>query len=221
MRTATDLLSQYAAYHRDRRNIVSHLVGVPMIVFAIGVLLARPSVPLAGFLITPAWVVFALAAAWYLTRGSVILGLAVSVVVGLLMLFAHKVETSWIAWGVGFFVVGWVIQFVGHWYEGKKPAFVDDLVGLLVGPMFIVAEAMFALGWNRPLLDEIERRVGPTVLRDLAKIARADRASGRCPAGLSAPAMPVATQPESQLPTPAATTGLAGSGCASKRSLPQ
>ena len=38
MRTATDLLSQYAAYHRDRRNIVSHLVGVPMIVFAIGVL---------------------------------------------------------------------------------------------------------------------------------------------------------------------------------------
>ena len=171
MRTATDLLSQYAAYHRDRRNIVSHLVGVPMIVFAIGVLLARPSVPLAGFLITPAWVVFALAAAWYLTRGNVVLGAAVTVVVGLLMLFAHKVETSWIAWGVGFFLVGWIIQFVGHWYEGKKPAFVDDLVGLLVGPMFIVAEAMFSLGWNRPLLDEIERRVGPTVLRDLAKIA--------------------------------------------------
>ena len=43
--------------------------------------------------------------------------------------------------------------------------------GLVVAPMFIVAEAMFALGWYRPLLDEIERRVGPTVLRDLAKIA--------------------------------------------------
>ena len=171
MRTATDLLSQYAAYHRDRRNIVSHLVGVPMIVFAIGVLLARPSLPLAGLLITPAWVIFTLVAAWYLTRGSIVLGVSVSLIVGLLMLFAHKVETSWIAWGVGSFVVGWIIQFVGHWYEGKKPAFVDDLIGLLVGPMFIVAEAMFALGWNRPLLDEIERRVGPTVLRDLAKIA--------------------------------------------------
>ena len=171
MRTATDLLSQYAAYHRDRRNIVSHLVGVPMIVFAIGVLLARPSLPLAGFLVTPAWVMFALAAAWYLTRGSVVLGIAVSLVVGLLMLFAHQISTSWVAWGIGFFVVGWIVQFAGHWYEGKKPAFVDDLIGLLVGPMFIVAEAMFALGWNRPLLDEIERRVGPTVLRDLAKIA--------------------------------------------------
>ena len=64
-----------------------------------------------------------------------------------------------------------MIQFVGHWYEGKKPAFVDDLVGLLVGPMFVVAEALFMLGWNKPLVDEIERKVGPTVLRDLAKIA--------------------------------------------------
>src|SRR5881396_2262692 len=42
MRRTLDLLSQYAEYHRDRRNIVTHLIGVPMIVFAVGVLLARP-----------------------------------------------------------------------------------------------------------------------------------------------------------------------------------
>jgi uncharacterized membrane protein YGL010W len=72
---------------------------------------------------------------------------------------------------VGFFLVGWVIQFVGHWYEGRKPAFVDDIIGLLVGPMFVVAELMFMLGWNKPLLAEIERRVGPTHLRDIARIA--------------------------------------------------
>jgi uncharacterized membrane protein YGL010W len=44
---------------------------------------------------------------------------------------------------------------------------VDDLVGLLVGPMFVVAEAMFALGWGQALLREIELRVGPTIIRDL------------------------------------------------------
>ena len=48
MRTATELLAQYAAYHRDRRNIVSHFVGVPMIVFSIGVLLARPALSAGG-----------------------------------------------------------------------------------------------------------------------------------------------------------------------------
>ena len=176
MRPALDLLSQYAEYHRDRRNIVSHFVGVPMIVFAVGVLLARPGFVLGGVALTPAWVAFSLSAAWYLSRGDLGLGLAVSAAVGVLLMLAQSVSgnsgvVSWLAWGIGFFVVGWLIQFVGHWYEGKKPAFVDDIVGLLVGPMFITAEALFAFGWNRNMLAEIERRAGPTMLRDMAKIA--------------------------------------------------
>lgn len=178
MRPAIDLLTQYALYHRDRRNIASHFVGIPMIVFAVGVLLARPAFGpegIAGLAFTPAWIAFALATAWYLTRGNLVLGLATSLAVGMLIAMAHRVGASgvgaWLGWGLGFFFVGWVIQFVGHWYEGKKPAFVDDIVGLLVGPMFVVAELLFSLGWGKALLDEIERRAGPTRLRDLARIA--------------------------------------------------
>jgi uncharacterized membrane protein YGL010W len=176
MRNATELLAQYAEYHRDQRNIVSHFIGVPMIVFAVGVLLARPAVPAFGLVLTPAWVAFVLAAAWYLTRGEALLGLSVTLTVGILLQLGHQASGSggvsaWLAWGVGFFAVGWLIQFVGHWYEGRKPAFVDDIVGLLVGPMFVTAEAMFMLGWNKPLLAEIERRAGPTHLRDIARIA--------------------------------------------------
>jgi len=175
MRHTLDLLSQYAAYHRDRRNIASHFVGVPMIVFAVGVLLAHPSFSVNDVLLSPAWVLFALAAAWYLTRGDVLLGVATSAAVAALLWMGQAVAggstLSWLAWGVGFFVVGWLIQFVGHWYEGKKPAFVDDIIGLLVGPMFVMAEALFALGWNKTMLADIERRVGPTILRDIARIA--------------------------------------------------
>jgi uncharacterized membrane protein YGL010W len=175
MRAATDLLSQYATYHRDQRNIASHFIGVPMIVFAVGVLLARPAFALGGVALSPAWVLFALVVAWYLSRGNLGLGLAVSAGTGVLLLAAHRVAdgsvVTWLGWGVGVFALGWLIQFVGHWYEGRKPAFVDDIVGLLVGPMFVTAEAMFMLGWNKPLMAEIERRAGPTTLRDLAKIA--------------------------------------------------
>ena len=175
MRPAIDLLSQYAQYHRDRRNIASHFVGIPMIVFAVGVLLAKPSFAVNGHVLSPAWLVFAGVAMWYLTRGILVLGLATSAAVGVLILAAHQVGGSgtaaWLAWGLSFFVAGWLIQFVGHWYEGRKPAFVDDVVGLLVGPMFVTAEALFALGWGKALLAEIERRAGPTHLRDLARIA--------------------------------------------------
>jgi uncharacterized membrane protein YGL010W len=175
MRNATELLARYAEYHRDQRNIVSHFIGVPMIVFGVGVLLARPALSAYGLLLTPGWIALALATAWYMTRGDVVLGLAVSIAVAILVKLGQELAGGsvpvWLAWGTGFFVVGWLIQFAGHWYEGRKPAFADDAIGLLVGPMFVVAEAMFMLGWNKPLLAEIERRAGPTHLRDIARIA--------------------------------------------------
>lgn len=171
-RPALDLMVQYAQYHRDRRNIATHFVGIPLIVFALGVLLARAQFEVAGLHTNAAWLVWAAATAWYLTRGNVALGLATSLVNAALFALAEPLAAgstaSWLGWGVGTFVVGWIAQFVGHYYEGKKPAFVDDLTGLLIGPMFVVGEAMFALGWGSGMLAEIERRAGPTHLRDLA-----------------------------------------------------
>jgi uncharacterized membrane protein YGL010W len=171
-RPAFDLLAQYAEYHRDRRNIVTHFVGVPMIVFAVGVLLAKPAFTLGSLVLTPAWMAFAVAAAWYLTRGEFALGAAVSAGVALLVALGQPLAAggvaAWLGWGLGFFLVGWVVQFVGHYYEGRKPAFADDLVGLLVGPMFVVMELLALAGCFKPLVARIESRVGPTVIRDLA-----------------------------------------------------
>ena len=59
-------------------------------------------------------------------------------------------------------MIGWAIQFVGHVFEGRKPAFLDDLRGLLDGPLFLVAETAFALGLSPELREEVERRAGPT-----------------------------------------------------------
>ena len=167
-RPALELMVQYAAYHRDKRNIATHFIGIPMIVFAVGVLLAR--VDVAG--ISLAWIIWALATAWYLTRGNFVLGLATSIINGVLIALAQTLGAlgtgGWLAWGIGAFVVGWVFQFVGHYYEGRKPEFVDDIVGLLVGPMFVVCEWLFALGWGNDLRAAIEARVGPTHIRDLS-----------------------------------------------------
>ena len=42
MKTLTDHLSQYAAYHQDSRNVATHFVGIPMIVVSVATLLSRP-----------------------------------------------------------------------------------------------------------------------------------------------------------------------------------
>ena len=171
-RSATELMVQYARYHRDRRNIATHFVGIPLIIFAVGVLLARAQWELGGYTFNAAEVLFVIGSIWYLTCGNFALALATIVVNGVLFTLAEPLAegstASWLAWGLGSFALGWVIQFVGHYYEGRKPAFVDDLIGLMVGPMFVVGEALFALGWGAELLAEIERSAGPTVLRDLA-----------------------------------------------------
>jgi uncharacterized membrane protein YGL010W len=42
MKTRIDQPSHYAADHRDRRDIATHVVGIPMIVRAVATLRARP-----------------------------------------------------------------------------------------------------------------------------------------------------------------------------------
>lgn len=165
MKTLTDQLAQYAAYHRDLRNIVTHFIGIPLIVLAVAVLLARPVFAQWGAVaLSPATLV-TLAVVAYYVRLDRRLGAVMAGLMGLALWVAQAVAlqptATWLAAGIGLFVVGWVFQFVGHWYEGRKPAFVDDLVGLVIGPLFVVAEAAFMLGLRRPLQQAIESRVGP------------------------------------------------------------
>ena len=165
VKTLVDHLAQYGAYHRDPRNIVTHFIGIPMIVLAVGILLSRTTLfALAGWSVTPLWLLIAASAVFYL-RLDLRFGLAMALVLAFTMAlgqwFAAQTTSIWLGWGVGLFLVGWVIQFVGHYYEGKKPAFVDDLTGLIVGPLFLVAEAAFMLGLRRDVQAPVEARIGP------------------------------------------------------------
>ena len=160
----TAQLTEYAGYHRDKRNIATHFVGIPMIVVAAASLFGalHPYV---------AYGAMVAACVFYFVL-DVRLGLAMAV---------FNAAALWaglhfpLAWGAGLFFVGWVFQFVGHWFEGKKPAFVDDLIGLLIGPLFVVAEAGFMLGLRKPLQAAIEEKVGPLRInprRGAAPVAR-------------------------------------------------
>lgn len=174
MRTLTDQLAQYAAYHRDKRNIATHFIGIPMIALAIAVLLSRPAFEVLGATLTPAVLVVVPFVVYYFMldrRFGVAMLVLNAVFVWVGYLVAQQATGVWLTWGIGLFVVGWVLQFIGHYWEGKKPAFVDDIIGLVIGPLFVVAEASFLLGLRPDLAREIERRVGPTLIRQ--KIAAA------------------------------------------------
>lgn len=166
MKTLVDQLSQYANYHRDARNVMTHFVGVPMILLAVVILLSRPawSMGASGMVLSPA-VLLALAASVYYMLLDMRYGLVLAVVLSAMLSvgawLAQQNTAMWLGWGAGLFVVGWVIQFVGHYWEGRKPAFMDDMVGLLVGPLFVLAEIGFALGLRKEVQQAVEERSGP------------------------------------------------------------
>ncbi|HET9156426.1 MAG TPA: Mpo1-like protein [Myxococcaceae bacterium] len=168
MRGLNEQLATYAGYHRDRRNIGVHFVGIPMITVAVAVLLSRPAWVVGGLPVSPAFVL-ALGAVIFYLRLDWRYGLTMAVLMGLNVWIGARLASGstavWLGSGLGLFAVGWVFQLVGHVWEGRKPAFLDDLIGLLVGPLFIVAELGFALGFRTEVRDAIERQVGPTHIR--------------------------------------------------------
>jgi uncharacterized membrane protein YGL010W len=83
------------------------------------------------------------------------LGLAMLVVSALLVWLGQLIADQgalrgWIWFGV-LFVGGWILQLVGHGFEGRKPALADNLLQIFVAPIFLCAEIFFALGYKPEL----------------------------------------------------------------------
>ncbi|CAH9054830.1 hypothetical protein PSECIP111951_01118 [Pseudoalteromonas holothuriae] len=166
MKTLEQQLVNYAKYHRDKRNIATHFFGIPVIVIAVIFLLYIPILEMNTVILTPALIVTLLSCAYYI-RLDFRLGALMSVCLALIYAGVKQCYLVWPyaeVWfysiGVVLFVIGWVVQFIGHYFEGKKPAFVDDLMGLIIGPLFVVVEGLFLLGLMKHLEQQIIAKAG-------------------------------------------------------------
>ena len=161
MQTLEQQMSFYAAYHQDARNKATHFVGVPMIVFGLFVALGWARIDVAGVSLTAAMLLAAVVLGWYFLL-DVPLASAMLVVNALLLCLADPVSRQPIGTSAAWFVVsfggGWVIQLVGHAFEGRKPALADNLFQVFVAPIFLAAEAFFALGYKPALRAAVQRR---------------------------------------------------------------
>lgn len=135
-------LEDYASYHRDFRNKLTHYVGIPMIVFAvIGMLQHVTLFPAGGIVIDLAMLIMVGTLLYYLSL-NIMAGLAMTASFVLCYVGATYVSFKIL---VVLFVVGWIFQFIGHYFEGKKPAFLKNGVHLLIGPVWIANDALKVL----------------------------------------------------------------------------
>ncbi|WP_348673069.1 Mpo1-like protein [uncultured Abyssibacter sp.] len=155
MRTRQELLQAYQRDHQNPTNQLIHMICVPFIVFStLGLLWC---IPVGGWLgldpsiaefVNVATIGAPFAGAFYLKlslRSAVVMtGWYALSVLGILALGG----SGWLLAGVSaaIWITAWAIQFYGHEVEGAKPSFGEDVVFLLIGPLFVMEKVYRRLG---------------------------------------------------------------------------
>lgn len=164
-------MAMYSAYHTDCRNQMTHHVGVPMIVFSLLVLAAQ--VPLVAFeagVMTLAGALIGVLLLMYIISAPLV-GTVGVIIYSILLYYAERIAAqgatvALTTFGV-LFVLGWIIQFWGHAYEGRRPALFDNLLQIFMAPSFLIAEILFSLGLEKGLKAEIQARM-PKYMKEAA-----------------------------------------------------
>ncbi|KAA0130663.1 DUF962 domain-containing protein [Chryseobacterium sp. SN22] len=154
MRKIDLLFAEYAESHRNATNKLIHWICVPLIFWTIlGFISVIPSKSI-GFRYIGEISYVSLAAIALVTLFYMRLSVLISVIMFLAMIlmesFAYGVNIrfrgdSWMVY-LSVFIATWILQFVGHKIEGKKPSFLKDLQFLLVGPIWLLSFVLKKLG---------------------------------------------------------------------------
>jgi uncharacterized membrane protein YGL010W len=128
-------LAEYSLSHRHPANRIIHTVCVPAILFASIALLWN--VHLLG--LRAAYLAMVLVAPFYLAlgwRASIIMAGQFLLCVLILSVWPRAVPL--LPSVAGIFGAAWIGQFVGHAIEGRRPKFLQDVMFLLIGPLWVV-----------------------------------------------------------------------------------
>jgi uncharacterized membrane protein YGL010W len=158
MQNTSDLhawLDEYSSSHQNPTNIIIHKFCVPTIAFT--VLGFLWSIPLPKFIrqnvgplsrhFMPMLLIGPTLAFYF--RLSTKMAVAMSMFALAAFALLAKMQQKRIPIfrvSLVIFILGWIVQFIGHGIEGKSPSFTKDLQFLAIGPLWTMASVFRALG---------------------------------------------------------------------------
>ncbi len=160
MKTLEEHMSFYLRYHRHPKNKLTHFFGVPLIMFSLFVLLGLLKVTIGNVSFTAASVLAIAVLAYYFYL-DVVLAVAMTMFTAVLLIAANGVcalgSTSALIVFELAFVGGWILQLIGHAFEGKRPALMDNFFQVIIAPIFLMAEIFFTFGYKRDVAERVEQ----------------------------------------------------------------
>ena len=118
-RRVDQLIAHYGQSHQNPANEVIHFIAIPLIMLSLVGMLFAVHQYVAYAFIAASMVYYARLSVVFLLTMVVWSALTVAVV---LALGANVLPIS-----VAIFVGAWILQFIGHKIEGKKPSFFEDI----------------------------------------------------------------------------------------------
>ena len=155
MLTLREQMQSYGAYHRDPRNKMTHVLGVPLVTFSLFLFLGWfRFVHARGLPITAATLFYLGVLVYYfrLDRGIAMIQLPITL--PLLILADWVAQEPLLYSGTVFlatFIGGWIVQLIGHAIEGRRPALADNILQVFNAPLFLTIEALALAGLRRDL----------------------------------------------------------------------
>ena len=157
MLTLKQQMQSYGDYHRDPRNKLTHFFGVPLVTFSLFLFLGWFRFVRQDILPISAATLFYLGVSVYYFRLDWHIAMVqLPFTLMLLMLSDWAARQSMATSGTLFlttFVIGWIIQLVGHAIEGRRPALADNILQVFNAPLFLTVEALTLGGFRKDLID--------------------------------------------------------------------
>ena len=161
MKPVSQVLGEYAAYHRHPLNRMTHYFGIPLIVFSLLLILSMPRFSVSHVRISAADILFLLTILWYLRLDTALGLLSAGFIlpVYLLAAFATSTLSGGLVNGIFAFtfIAGWILQLLGHRIEKCRPALVDNFMQVFIAPLFLISELVFKMGYRHSLASEVEK----------------------------------------------------------------
>ena len=161
MKTLIELMRFYADHHTKTITKITHFIGIPIIILSVQIVLSWLHSPFEYFShISMAWIAAILLLLYYasldfqLALVSAIFLLPITLLANVLS--QHKINLFSFILFCALFIFGWIIQFVGHYFEGKRPALFENIFQVFIAPIFLIAELCFMLGYRKDLQEKIE-----------------------------------------------------------------
>ncbi len=154
MKSLDEQLLTYRQQHTNNINRMTHYVGIPALVFGLLMLLNWITINIATKAeFSFSWLLLAGTLVYYFLLNKKLSAAAAIALIPftfIATLIARPAPTHFsFTLFLILFIGGWALQFIGHFFEKKKPAFMISATQLLIGPLFILTKAIEALGLQK------------------------------------------------------------------------